>query len=145
MAEMIPEDQGGLVLVHPPDPAVATDLFYQIPARVRWRLISVTMRFTADVNTANRFFNLDILDIANILARFLVREEMIASQVKQITWCACSPTTMDAAHGAAMGGFPENLLLNERRVISTVVENIQAGDQIDNVYIMAEEWIEPLV
>jgi len=144
MAEMIAADQGRLVVVPIADPGVGNDFLHQMPPNTRWRLISVTMRITTDATTADRFFSLDILLIADVIMRFPVREEALASQVRQISWFNGGLAAMDADHLSSAGSLPERCLMNNRMILASEVQGIEAGDQIDHIFAVVEEWIEPL-
>ncbi|MBA7705612.1 hypothetical protein ES703_114444 [subsurface metagenome] len=144
MAEMIPADQGRIVVVEIGDPIAGGNFYEQMPPRTRWRLISLTMRYTSDATSANRFFNLTILLVADVIMSFPVREEGLASQVRQVSWFAGGMSTMDPGHLASYGAIPERCLMNNRMILASEVQGIEAGDQIDHIFAVVEEWIEPL-
>lgn len=144
MAEMIPDDQGRICVIKVVDPAGGGEFIHVQPARLRWRVISLKALFTADANAANRFFNLDLMVGGAVVLRMPVREEATAGQVWTINWFTGAFYTPDTLSLNEAGLMPEKLLVNNEMMITSFTDGIQVGDQWSQIYLMVEEWMEPL-
>ncbi len=106
--------------------------------------MGVTCKFTADATTANRFIYLDIYKAFDLLLRLTSKEEVQASEDWVICWCAGGIATIDTTVSSQVAILPPKLLLNDQMTIESRTENMQVGDQFENVFMLVEEWIEPL-
>jgi len=144
MAEMIPTDQGRLRVVSVVAPAIGAEFEHTQDQRVRWRIISVKGKFTADGTVVNRFFNLDMMVGTEVVLRMPVREEATADEVWVISWYTGNQLIPDPAAFSQVGPMPGKLLMNNQMTLKSYTSGIVAGDSWTKVFILVEEWIEPL-
>ena len=144
MAEMIPEGQGSLRVIKIADPGVGLDFQHAQEANVRWRIMSLSCTFTASGNAATREINLDIVDGGNVVLRLHIRNAVIAGETWSINFYVAGINPALAAGRVIAGCLPEKLLINGGKTITSYTTAIDAGDQYSGIYMMVEEWIEPL-
>ena len=144
MAEMIPEDQGHIVLVDLGIVPAGTDPVFVMPDRVRWRLKSVQGILTTGVNVADRIPELSILFGANEVLRITASQLLAASGVFIFGWMEGERALAVAGQTSRVTALPRNFLLNNAATIQIITTAIDPADVWTDVFIVAEEWIEPL-
>jgi len=70
--------------------------------------------------------------------------QVTASQVRDIQFYIGANQTTPSGGTYIGGNLPVNLLLNNQTQISSICTGMQAADQISSIFIVVEEWIEPL-
>jgi len=144
MSEMIPAGQGKLLVLTPVNPVAGADFQVTQPIRTRWRVMSVKFVFTASAGVADRIMNLQFIAAGMIVVEMNARAVITASEVWTVTYMYSGVYVPTTGGRVVTGGMPENMLVNDSMVITSRVGNIQAGDQISDVAILVEEWMEPL-
>jgi hypothetical protein len=115
-------------------PPVAEGFSITIPQGYRSSLVSLRMRFTLDANIASRIVHLRVL-----CGDLLVWEmSHLSGLVATAVYVLCAGPGLGFVNLAAATFFaqwptPPALTLQEGDVINVTVENIQVGDQIDQI------------
>ena len=135
------EGPGALISYALDDPAAGANFASSVPTGARWRVIAFRCALTADVNAANR----------NVLARFLEETNVAVISTSGTAITATQVVTLLFGFGyvehtdtitlTQQRALP-NLYLPEAASIELLVVGIQAGDQLSNINIYVEEWIE---
>lgn len=140
----VPDTQGRIAVTSVTSPAAGAEVSAALPARTRWRLISVRTQLVTDLLAADRRIRIQVLSGTTVLWEAENRAVITAGLTRVI--CA-SPGQIynTGGEGITVGiPIPDNLLLNNEMTIRTQTANIQVGDQYSAVVILAEEWVEPL-
>lgn len=145
MGHIVPASQGGIVVVQIPDPIAGADFDYQIPIRTRLRLTSIAWLYTADANVADREPKIEIYHGVNLVGSYGTYRVITANDVTVVCFGAAVFTTVVISEQLVQGGFPVQLLLNDQMHISSNTYNIAATDALTDIYLIGEEWIEPLL
>jgi len=145
MAEMIPESHGRIRIVNPADPGGGIDFIHNQDARIRWRIMSIKYVFAADGNVANREPGVEFFRGTELLLRLGVERVVPASQTWTVLHYNGGIIGGPIAGRVMVGGLPNRFMINDGTIVRSRVGNLQAGDLITDIYIMVEEWIEPLV
>lgn len=142
--EQLPEDQGRLRLLTVANPGGGADWTLAVPARVRWRIVAVSYKFTASSDAGDRNVSFMVRESTSDIFVFPVDYDVIANATKWITW-GCGYVAKGSAAGYYRGaGLGSKLLVHEGMHIGSRVSNMKTMDQITDVKILVEEWIEPL-
>lgn len=123
------------------DPAVATNLLINAPVNARSELVALSFKFSADANAADRWMR--ISSSSGLIVILLGNSEYPITANKD-RWIIVGPTghssVADGGDSQTIGTVPFPVLL-EGDIIRTNVVNIQAGDQISDVYYVFKTWI----
>jgi hypothetical protein len=124
-------------------PAVATDWTTTVPAALIWKILSICFDFNTDANVANRSILIDIESGALALGSYLYFGNHTAG-VTIVYTASASPTDNyhDAYYHRSMA-LPPNLWLPGGTTIHSAIANMQVGDQLGNVGMIVEQWIQP--
>lgn len=144
MAEMIPDQQGRILLLTPAAPVAGADIVIAMPAGVRWRLKSFQAELTVDAIVATRVVELIIVVTGYELLRITTTRAQNASLTYVHAWHEGEAAQAVSGQLCRVGSLPKSYLINNSAVISTDTVNLQAGDQWDKVVMVVEEWIEPM-
>ncbi len=145
MAEMIPPDQGRIVLITTTSAGGGFEISTNQPARVRWRFINFNVEFTADATGANREMYLRFLVGGVEVARFGARNIVTVNQNRIMNYSNSGGDVISTSGTLNPGFVPGDFLLNNETVIETITQNMQVGDLFGDSKLLVEEWIEPLV
>jgi len=144
MAEMISDSQGAIRVITVANPVVGNDFTHTMDARVRWRVISVKCHLVCDGNAGNRNVCLEVALGTDLLMKFHLVDHLLQNETWDITWAGSPLSGMSTASRTSGGCLPEKLLLNNEMTIRSATQAIKAGDQFTQIFILVEEWIEPL-
>lgn len=144
MSDMIPGDQGRLVVVTAPAVPLGTDPNYVMPLRVRWKLKSVQATLTTGVFVGNRIPELTITQDGIEVLRITASQLQAASVIFITGWMEGERALAIVGQTSRVTALPRGYLLNNQAIIAIATVGLDAGDQWTDMYIVAEEWIEPL-
>lgn len=122
------------------NPAAGADFVFAPPSRIRWRLIAVNFTFAA-VGAANREVCLLATDGAGTVAFIPSGVTQIAAETRVYSFFQAAPRGAGAQSLNVIAPLPF-LLANSNWSINSSVVNIQVGDQLSNISVTVEEWIE---
>jgi len=145
MAEMVPDGQGGIRYIQIPDPGAGLNFTYAQPIRTRWWLKNITAVFTAGAAAANREAALEILQGGNRIMIIRGGESIVAAEVWYLNWGGVLSAGLTAAGRIQTMNIPERTILNDVVIVQSMIVNIQPADVISDIFMIVEEWIEPLV
>ncbi len=144
MAEQIPSQQGRIVVVTVADPGAGVDWAFNLPIRVRWHLKRVQCKLTTGVDVAERVPELTITQGGVEVIRITASQSLAASLVFLYGWHEGERALAVTGQTSRVTALPRGLHLNDQAVIQVVTAGLTMTDDWTNIYIMAEEWIEPL-
>ncbi len=123
------------------DPAASAEILVVVPARRRWRLLSV--RFTLDTNAvaANRTVQLIIDDGTNTLAQISATTPQVANTLQHYTYLNVSFSELIISL-ERFYLLPASILSSGFR-IKTYTTNFQSTDDLSAPQLLVEEWIDP--
>lgn len=143
--EMIPDQQGRIRVITPIDPAPGVELVINQDSRVRWLLKSLKYTLVTDGTVQNRIPNLIIMAGAYEAMRFQSRTFQLQNSTTTYQYMNVYSAAKQPTDPTQTEQWPSNILINDQAIILTAIVNLAAGDQIINVVLIVEEWIEPLV
>lgn len=123
-------------------PAAGANISETVPVGAKWRPISFQFTFTAAVAVANRDIVLTIDDGTNVFATIASNTAITAGQVITVAVLTSAFTNAPTANVFVLGNFL-GLLLPSGYRIRTVVQNLQAADQLSAPQYLVEEWLIP--
>ena len=144
MAEMIPDQQGRIVVVTATNPGMGIDWSYTLPSRVRWHLKTVQCELTTGVDVADRIPELAITQGGVEVIRITASQSLAANLVFLYGWMEGERALALTGQTSRVTALPRGLHLNDRAIISVITDGLALSDDWKDIYIMAEEWIEPL-
>jgi len=144
MAEMIPADQGRIITHVIPKPSIGVDFSGAMPVRTRWRIIAVIAWLTTDATAVDRHATLRIGLGADTYVAIPLRQVMTASNAYTVCWFSGADVPPITGGLTLVGNLPEKLLINNEMVIFSDTDNLETMDEWDEIFVLAEEWIEPL-
>lgn len=145
MSQQIPDEQGRLRVVTVANPGAGLDVAIVQDARVRWKVLALRLLYVADANVANRAVEL-VFTVGGLeVMRIGATTPHVAGLTRIHQWYMSDRASPQSGSTVQNEHIPIGLLINNGTTISTDTGNIQVGDQISDVRMMVEEWIEPLV
>jgi len=145
MRDIIPEFQGKIVTSVSSAPAAGVETSLTMPARVRWRVKTVSFSLTTSGGAGNRVPHLRI------------RQDGITVWRSNPANLQTSTQTVEYRFGSGLGvdravvteydqqSFPVDMLLNKEAIIDTAASALLGGDQFTGITVLVEEWQEPIV
>lgn len=120
-------------------PAAGADIEYTVPDGARLVLLGLSVDLTTDANVANRTFVIVIDDgAAEFSLGVAANVHTAATTLRYVVCCGLSPSRN--ASGLVQVCLPSPIYLRDGFRIRTVVENLQAGDQLGAMNIMCQSW-----
>ncbi len=144
MGEMIPDQQGRIVVVQPAVPGMGADWNHQVPLRTRWHLKTVQCTLVTDIAVQDRVPELVITQNGIEVIRITASQVLAASLTFIFGWMEGERAAAVSGQTSRVAALPRGLHLNNQAVISVETVDLDIMDQWINAVIMAEEWIEPL-
>ena len=123
------------------DPAAGAEISEIVPARTRWRLISIYLSLTTDTTVINRRIRLIIENPTNSLFQIYLSTLQTASATWYYSFSKIS-TPETRVFSRIYIPIP-TFILPTLSNIRTVTDNLQAGDNYGTPQILVEEWIDP--
>lgn len=144
MGEMIPDQQGRIVIHTITNPGAGVEFTVMLPVRVRWRVFMIYARFLPDANVITRSVRLVVGKGSVVYGRLNTTRNPVASINVNFTWYMAGHAYIPSGGNEGAGALPEKLLMNNMMTIKSSTTNLQVGDEWKDVTVMAEEWMEPL-
>lgn len=119
------------------------DWIVDVPTNARWRIQCVTAQLVTSAVVANRLPQL-VVEIAGFNVLFVPAPASIAAgKTVQLSWQP-GGTVQSDAQPAYAAPLPDGLVLGSTptAVLSSLTQNIQAGDQWTGVQVAFEEWLD---
>jgi hypothetical protein len=115
-----------------PDPSLG--FVYTIPMGYRSSLLCLRLRFIADANVAARTLNLIIANGSGILFQYSNVVPLAAGETDTMVYAAgISHVAKSATNHNALIPLPTAITLEEGDSISVTIDNVQVGDQVDQI------------
>lgn len=143
MQERATHNQGSIITYSPADPLPGANLLQAVPVGVRWIVKSIVFTLTTDANVAVRYSTLIVYRSTDLVHSFRNSYGLGATDTLVYLHQADTTTETTPIAGAINTEIAGGLLLDSNCNIQTDILNIQAGDQISDVVIFAEEFIDP--
>lgn len=136
-----------IITITPAAPGAGAQLLFPIATNTRIKLVSIYFRFTTDANAANRVVRVGINDGTNNIITGITPILQTLSSVRDYFFSIRSGTDRELLGGA--GSNEEWCAINSEAdlrfgdSIITSINNIQAGDLVENIQIRYKQWIMP--
>jgi len=143
MSQQIPDQQGGIVIVNVPNPAVGTDIVYAIPLRVRWAIRSVQATLTTAIGGVNRVPELLFMWAGIEMIRITASQLLAPAGTFIFGWHEGEAAQVVVGQTSRVASLPSRYLLRAGTGIQTLTTGLAPGDQWSLISVVAEEWIEP--
>lgn len=138
----LPRERGVFRVTTVADPAVADSFEILSPAGVLLRIIGFRFTFVTDANAAFRSVFYEIIDLTRIMTRVMHSTTQAANTTRYYTVWSGFSGIPDQSQDEYMFPFPVNYFQERNFNIHVNVVNMQAGDQLSDIFYLAEEWIE---
>lgn len=123
------------------NPAAGANFNFTLPARVRWRPFAVNFTLVAGGAAANREVMLSIDDGVGTVALIPSGVTHIAGETRIYSFFHAAPRGAGATSPNVIAPLPQLIVLPTWDINSSVL-NLQAADQLSNISVTSEEWIE---
>ncbi|MGH3630267.1 MAG: hypothetical protein ACRDRL_22845 [Sciscionella sp.] len=124
------------------NPAPGANFSNALPAGVNWRFKSVICQLVTGAAVANRVPKLAIAPHGASTAILVPMPTMVtASQTVNLCWGESMPAI--SAGSNQTSSIPADTLLQSLSVFAIDVDLLQAGDQLQNIEILVEEFVGP--
>lgn len=145
MSKIIPDDQGLLAELTLPNPPAGTELVYRPPTFNRHRVLSLSFYLTTDANVASRRVWICSDFVGHIHQTVFSGITQAATLVHRYVFCTVaqhSNITIGFLLASAIHTFPigDSWFLSPRMDLNININNIQAGDQISDIWLHSMLW-----
>lgn len=137
----LPLKFGRLLITRVANPAVATNFSYGAANALVEELASVSLLLTTDANVANRNTVINILDATGTIQRYAGTQVTAANQAQ--TWMFAPGLPNLTAIGTNYVHFSPNIIIPRGGSVDSLVNNLQAGDQLSAIIIVTRVWARP--
>ncbi len=126
------------------DPSAGSLYTFNIPDKALYRINSITFDFDADATGANRFVRLQFMGIGADPLWFSQAPFAITAStgIKFSFGISSAPNSFSATDAIIALSLPDQLRLTDTMFIRINVIDIQATDQISNVAMHVDQWID---
>jgi len=119
------------------DPAAGANVLYTVPAGEQWELVAAHVSLVTDATAANRRMRLTIDDGTNIYAQVSAALTQAASLTYAYSFLLEVADYSAVRDNHAVVQLPSGLLIPSGHRVQTAVVNLQAGDNIGAMRLMA--------
>ena len=133
--------QGNITDATGADPAAGVEWSITVPFGARWRLISVHASLVTDATVANRFAMINVANTGGLRIFRANSNTAHTASINGLYSFSAAPRTVDGANNTFNIGLPPDLWLLSGDVISSIVQNLQAGDNWGAPVARVEEWL----
>ncbi len=144
MGEMIPDQQGRIVVVVQAPPGVGFDPAYALENSVRWRLRSVQATLVTGADVVNRVPELTITQNGSEVLRITASQSIGANSVFIFGWMEGERAFAVTGQTSRVTALPRRFYMNNSAVVAIATVGLAMADSWGNMVISAEEWIEPM-
>lgn len=123
------------------DPDAGTEISETVPARRRWRLLTINFSLVTDVTVADRYVRLIIDDGTTVLYISSAIAAHVASLTRNHSY-GVNGQTHDVTYNTFNTSLPDLILISGFR-IRTATQDLQAADNFTAPQMLVEEWIDP--
>ena len=138
----VPQSQGDIIYQLVADPGGGAEWTFTMPDRVRWRLMSVKMKLTADANVADRYVSVKITHDTDLIMRMVMDTPVTNNVSVIITFNGGGSVKASLSGGVVYASMGANIIINDGCVIASHTKSMQVGDQYEDVVITVQEWID---
>ena len=132
---------GSLIRITVANPGAQTNWAYATPANYIYRLRSIAMTLTTDVNVANREIQLLFQYVAPNHISIAFRNQQTASLTKIYTAAPGLYDFLPLASNLQIAPLPFNLLMQPNLTIQSNIILMQAADTITDIILEFERWV----
>jgi len=134
---------GHFISIQVPTPAPGNEWAYNIPTRSWLMPLSIEFTFTADATIASRELRLVFTVAPATITPFQLHRAVTASQIMNVCLSANLGFQMAAdRNNFIIGALPWPIIMSSSQQITTVTDNLQAGDLYDSITIHGRRWID---
>lgn len=137
-----PPGTPAIEVITPSNPAAGADLATVIGNNKRLEIVGVQYTLAADATITTRIPNIRFA-MGGTNMTFWDATGLNASGTLILSWFAGLGETKNVSSIQRYNPLPPGILLTEAAPITTLIFNLQAGDQLSNVVIWAKQWIQP--
>lgn len=123
-------------------PAAGANFTWTTVNRTITELIAFRFTFTTDANVANRNITISLTNSGTTFLTLPCQNTITASLARAYNFYQGCPVYGTLIQGTTeQNALPERLLLTGPCTLIITVANIQAGDQLDNILITTNRWV----
>ncbi len=126
------------------NPAAGANFTYTIPHGKRWRIQSISLTLTTDANVASRKVQLTFALTGSLIGCVTASFPQIASLAYRYFFERIPTSYTTVTNNRAQQVLITDVLFEGEVTIASAVENIQATDQISDIVIYVEEFLQPI-
>lgn len=144
----LPDDQGALTFTTTPNPAAGNVTSWAVPAGERWRIISLSCELVTDANVADR--RLMFYLTGGTTAHCITIAHVV--QPASLRWLynfsiGCPESSGEFGFALVVNyvstPIPDQIHLSIGHGIGILVQNIQAGDQLQTLELFHQRYMSP--
>lgn len=124
------------------DPAAGMMMSETVPTGARWDVLALAIRLATDATAVTRRVEILYTDGINRYMRVANPATMGASDSQLFFWGQGLPLTTLVEPGANQAGLISNLSLIGGHEVGTLVDYMQAGDNLAAPLLLVREWLE---
>lgn len=130
---------GILTQVSAAAPAAGAEATITVPAGEIWKIHTISVQLVTDANVANRRVHILVDDGSGIGIEMFTEQDQAAGLTRNYSFAQYGilPDTIDG--NAICAPLPANLFTVDSLTISTVTQNIQVGDQYNQMVLSVEK------
>lgn len=133
-------ERGILQIVQIANPSAGYDFSTQVPDNEVWKLITLKFIFTASATVANRRPLISIGTNGGQEILLPCAADIVASTYRKITYMQGGANLEDSTGLTQTAILPRDLLINRAQYVQSAVRNIQAADQIENIFLFIQKY-----
>jgi len=124
------------------DPAAGANVTITVPAGKTWRVICGAVQLVTSGDAANRYFTLKLTDPdGNTVYRAGEDTAITASKTVDISLNPGVQNDVDLTNALVVAfGVPTKWILPPGSVLSSVITNLHANDNLGKLFLLVEEW-----
>ena len=124
------------------DPAAGADISFGVPVNMRIQILSFRMQLVTDATVINRHIAATASDGSINFSRFSHTTLQTATQTRIYHATVGNTNVESAVDGLNISiPLPNDLYLNPTDSFITLIDNLQAGDQISGASIRVKVWV----
>lgn len=127
------------------DPAAGADFSFTTDNNFTTEILLIRFTLTADANAANRFINIDLSDGTNNILVLPQPTALTANLVGQIAFAQGVNGSSSPINQQWIAPLPTRFTTPGNFVWTSRIQNMQAGDQISDIFITKRRWVHTTI
>lgn len=132
--------RGETAFISSNDPAAGAEISATVPTGQSWILKAVKATLVTSATVANRRVHLRVGGLSNTILDFHSLVDQAASTTRNYSFAHAGASSAAAVNNEIFVAFPAELILTEGCSITTVTDNLQAGDNYGTLGMWVERY-----